>query len=75
MYTFNTKKIWIYHKRCNLQNKKEHRWMRKKEDHKTKLNVLCHKTLSIKTNNSTKIHKFTVLAELKIIEQKRWHVF
>lgn len=48
--------------------------MRKKEDHKTKLNVLCHKTLRIKTNNSTKIqkiHKFTVLAELKIIEQKR----
>lgn len=45
--------------------------MRKKEDHKTKLNVLCHKTLSIKTNNSTKIHKFTVLAELKIIEQRQ----
>lgn len=45
--------------------------MRKKEDHKTKVNVLCHKTLSIKTNNSTKIHKFTVLAELKIIEQRQ----
>lgn len=45
--------------------------MRKKEDHKTKVNVLCHKTLSIKTNNNTKIHKFTVLTELKIIEQRQ----
>lgn len=56
-YKFLSKKIWIYHKRGDLQNKKQNidEWW-KKTITKLTLNILRHKPSSLKNSKSTKIH-------------------